>query len=148
MNQYVVVPARFDTGRVLIGGFAATIVITLMMYFGASMMTGAPLDIAGELSGMIGAPWIVGMVIHFALGTVAFSFAYAFVVCRFLPGSAALRGVMWGVILWLVAMLIMGPMMGKGLFMGATPAAIASLAGHIAYGLTLGLIVPIPPERA
>lgn len=137
-----------DIGRTLAGGFAATIVITLMMYFGASMMIGAPMDIAGELARMIGAPWIVGMLIHFVLGTVIFSFAYAMVAPRFLPGNAPIRGMLWGIALWLVAMLMMSPVMGKGLFMGAMPAAVASLVGHLAFGLTLGLIVPVPMKHA
>lgn len=137
-----------ETARILIGGLAATIVITVMMYFGASMMTGAPMDIAGELARMIGAPWVLGMVIHFVLGTVVFSFAYTLVVSKFLLGNGVIRGLIWGVILWLIAMLMMGPMMGKGVFMGAMPAAIASLVGHLAYGLTLGLIVPIARTRS
>ena len=142
MSQTTAIAHHMDTARILMGGFAATIVITFMMYFGASIMIGAPMDIAGELARMIGAPWILGMLIHFALGTATFSFAYAIVAPRFLPGNAAVRGLIWGVVLWLVAMLMMSPMMGKGLFMGATPAAVASLVGHLAYGLTLGMIVP------
>jgi len=137
-----------DVTRTLIGGFAATIVITLMMYFGASMMIGAPMDIAGELARMIGAPWLLGMVMHFVLGTAIFAFAYVFVAPMILPGNAPIRGMTWGIVLWLVAMLMMSPMMGKGLFMGAMPAAVASLVGHLAYGLTLGMIVPIPAKHA
>ena len=133
--------------RVLIGGFAATIVITMMMYFGASMMIGAPMDIAGELSSMIGTPWITGMIAHFVLGTVVFSFAYARLVSGLLPGPPPVRGMIWGVVLWLIAMLIMSPMMGKGLLMGGTKPAVASLLGHLAFGLVLGMIVPIYSKR-
>lgn len=127
--------------QILAGGLVGTIAITVMMYFGAAMMLGAPMDIAGELARMIGVPWMLGLVIHFVLGTVVFSCAYGLVAEKFLPGSGALSGLAWGLLLWLVAMLMMSPMMGKGLFMGAMPPAIASLAGHIAYGLILGAIV-------
>ncbi len=143
-QQSTVHPA---TSKVLIAGFVATIVITLMMYFGAPMMTGKPMDIAGELARMIGMPWMVGMAIHFVLGTVVFSLAYARVAVRFLPGGAAVRGLLWGLLLWLVAMLMMSPMMGKGLFMGGMQAAAASLVGHLAFGLTLGLIVGWPKSH-
>ena len=148
MNKATVTTTPVDVSRILIGGFVGTIAITLMMYFGASMMIGAPMDIAGELAGMIGAPWMLGMVMHFVLGTAIFSLAYAYAAPRFLLGSAPIRGMTWGVALWLVAMLMMSPMMGKGLFMGAMPAAIASLVGHLAYGLTLGMILTIPAKHA
>lgn len=133
--------------RTLAGGLAATLVITAMMYFGAPMMTGAPMDIANELSAMLGVPWLLGMIMHFVLGTVIFSFAYALVVGPRLPGPAAIRGMIWGLVLWLVAMLAMSPMMGKGLFMGGMPPAIASLVGHLAFGLVLGLIVPVSARK-
>lgn len=148
MNNIETADNLVDVTRTLIGGFAATIVVTMMMYFGASMMIGAPMDIAGELSGMIGAPWILGMIMHFVLGTVIFSFAYAMIVVRLLPGPPAVRGMIWGVILWLIAMLMMGPAMGKGFFMGGMQPAGASLVGHLAFGIVLGLIIPISSKRA
>ena len=36
--------------RVLLAGLAATLLLTLMMYKGAPMITGKAMDIAGELS--------------------------------------------------------------------------------------------------
>jgi len=141
MSKSLLSEPHAPVSQILAGGFVGTIAITMMMYFGASMMLGAPMDIAGELAGMIGVPWMLGMVIHFALGTVVFSCAYGLAAARFLPRNGALSGLIWGVLLWLVAMLIMSPIMGKGLFMGAMPPAIASLTGHIAYGLILGVIV-------
>jgi len=141
MSQTFATESHAPVSQILIGGFVGTIFITLMMYFGASMMIGAPMDIAAELARMIGVPWMVGMVMHFILGTVVFSCAYGLVAARFLPGGGVVSGVMWGVFLWLVAMIMMSPMMGKGLFMGAMPPAMASLFGHMAYGLTLGKIV-------
>ena len=134
--------ASLPHGWILIGGFAATVVITLMMYFGARMMLGAPMDIAGELGAMLGLPWPVGMAIHFALGTVVFSYIYSFIGNR-LPGPNVVGGVLWGILLWVVAMLVTSPMMGKGFFMGGIPAAMASLLGHVAYGAVLALIVPV-----
>ena len=135
------------TSRTLAGGLVATIVVTAMMYFGASMMLGAPMDIAGELAAVLGIPWSLGMVVHFMIGTVVFSFAYALVVGPRLPGHAAIRGLIWGFVLWLLAMLAMSPMMGKGMFMGAMPQAVASLLGHLAYGVVLGLIVPVSARQ-
>jgi hypothetical protein len=133
--------------RILLGGVASTVVVTMMMYFGARMMLGAPMDIAGELSGMLGLPWMAGMVMHLVLGMVVFSFAYALIVGPRLPGNAVVRGLIWGTLLWIVAMLVMSPMMGKGIFMGAMPPAVASLMGHLAMGVVLALIVPVSAGR-
>jgi hypothetical protein len=47
------------------------------------------------------------------------------------------------VILWLLAQLIVMPMMGGGVFsakMGGLMTAIGSLIGHVAYGALLGAI--------
>ncbi len=142
------ITARPNIGRILIAGFVATIILTLMMYFVAPMMTGAAMDIAGELSKMIGVPWMAGMVMHFMLGTVVFSLAYAWLVVDYLPGNAAVRGLLWGLILWMPAMLMVGPMIGKGLFMGSMPGAVSSLVGHLAFGLALGLIIDLPRSRS
>ena len=141
----VIIEERTDVSplRIIAGGFASTVVVTMMMYVGARMMLGAPMDIAGELAGMLSVPWAAGMVMHFVLGTFVFSFAYALIVGPRLPGNAVFRGLTWGVALWLVAMLVMSPMMGKGLFMGGMPPAIASLMGHAVMGIVLALIVPV-----
>ena len=133
--------------RVLAGGFAATVVVTMMMYFGARMMLGAPMDIAAELGAMLNMSWCVGMMMHFIIGTVIFSFAYALIVGPLLPGSAVARGLTYGALLWLVAMLAMSPMMGQGIFMGAMPPAAASLMGHLAMGVVLALIVPVSARK-
>ena len=61
MSQAIAREHHFENGRFLIGGFAATIVITMMMYFGAPIMTEAPMDIAGELARMLGVPWMLGL---------------------------------------------------------------------------------------
>ncbi len=46
------------------GGFAATAVMTFMMYFVAPMMIGQPMDIAAMLGSMLGDSWALGMMAH------------------------------------------------------------------------------------
>ena len=127
--------------RVLLAGLAATLLLTLMMYKGAPMITGKAMDIAGELGAMMALPWGMGMAVHFILGVLMFPAAYVLFAQSRLPGTAVVTGILWGLLLWVVAMLIMSPMMGKGIFMGAAPAAITSLMGHAAYGGVLGAII-------
>jgi uncharacterized membrane protein YagU involved in acid resistance len=130
--------------RGLLAGFVATVLLTMMMYFGAPMMIGKPMDIAAHLGAMMGGAWTAGMIVHFILGTVLFPIGFLVLVYRRIAGAAWLKGVVWGITLWLAAMVVVMPLTGGGLFMGAMPSAVASLAGHIVYGAVLGAIIGQP----
>jgi uncharacterized membrane protein YagU involved in acid resistance len=113
-----------------------------MMYKVAPMMTGRTMDIAAMLGQMLGG-WAMGMAMHFINGTVIFPLAYALLLYRFLPGPPVVKGMVWGVILWLIAQVMVMPMMGAGFFSmkaGGMIAAMASLIGHLVYGSLLGSI--------
>lgn len=131
-----------NIGKALLGGFAGTLAMTIMMYVTAPMM-GLNMDIAAMLGGMLGIGWAGGMVMHFVNGTVIFPLIYALALYSRLPGSPTVRGTVWGLVLWLVAQVVVMPMMGGGLFsaaMGGMMAAAGSLVGHAVYGALLGLI--------
>lgn len=144
---------RPDVGRAVLGGFAGTILITLMMYFVAPMMTGAPMDIAAMLGSMLGGSWIAGMTLHFINGTVIFPLIYVFALYGVLPGGPTVKGTIWGLVLWLLAQIMVMPMMGGGFFSanaGGLPAVIGSFIGHAVYGATLGAVTghPVPARPA
>ena len=125
------------------GGLAGTIMLTMMMRFVAPFMLGHPMDVAGMLGNMMGGSWAMGMVMHFVNGTVIFPLIYAFLLYRLLPGRPAVKGLVWGVVLWLGLQLIAMPMMEGGLFSmnaGGMKAAIVALVGHLVYGSLLGSI--------
>ena len=135
--------------RAALGGFVGTLVMTAMMYMVAPMM-GLHMDIAAMLGSMLGGSWIAGMVMHFVNGSVIFPAIYAYVLYAHLPGSPAIRGTIWGLVLWLVAQTLVMPMMGAGLFssaMGGAMAAMGSLIGHVLYGSLLGVIASAPESR-
>jgi uncharacterized membrane protein YagU involved in acid resistance len=137
--------------KLFLGGLAGTAVMTLMMYFVAPMMLGQPMDIATMLGSVMGGSWALGMVAHFMNGAVIFPLVFAFVAASLLPGSATVKGVGWGVVLWLVAQLVVMPMMGAGVFSanaGGMMAAVASLMGHVVYGGLLGTIGGAPARTA
>lgn len=132
-----------DTGRAMFGGFVGTVAITLLMYFVAPMMTGQPMDIAAMLGALLGGSWIAGMVLHFVNGTVIFPLLYTHALYPVLPGGPTTKGVVWGLVLWLLAQIMVMPMMGGGFFSanaGGLPAVMGSLMGHIVYGALLGAI--------
>lgn len=110
--------------RSMAGGFVGTAVMTAMMYLVAPMM-GLHMDIAQMLGSVLGNNWTAGMMMHFVNGTVIFPLLYAYVI------------------LWLVAQVMVMPMMGGGFFsmaMGGMMAAMGSLVGHLLYGGILGAI--------
>lgn len=105
---------RPSLSRTVLGGLAGTIVMTLMMYFVSPMM-GVKMDIAASLGSMLGGSWTLGMMMHFLNGTIIFPLIYAFLLFRLLPGGPLTKGAIWGVILWLLAQVVVMPMMGAGL---------------------------------
>jgi len=80
------------------------------------------------------------------MGIIIFPLIYAYVVFHFVPGSPTVRGIIWGVALWLVAATVIMPMAGAGFFManiGGMMAAMAALLGHVVYGAILGKITGV-----
>lgn len=140
---------RPSTGKAILAGFVATVVLTLIMYYVAPMMIGGPMDVAQMLSDMLGGlGWTVGMIVHFILGSIVFPLIYVYVLYPYLPGAPWLKGTIWGAILWLITELVVIPMAGAGLFHTQHPAgitaAVASLLGHLVYGAILGAIAGGP----
>jgi len=134
---------RPSLARSIAGGAAGTVVMTMLMRFVAPLMLGHPMDIASMLGNMMGGSWTLGMAVHILNGVIIFPLAYALVAFRFLPGAPVLRGVFWGVVLWLAAETIVMPAAGAGFFsseIGGTKAALAALMGHLVYGASLGFI--------
>jgi len=132
--------------RVMLAGFVGTTVMTLMMYFVAPLLLGAPMDIAALLGDVTGIGWTGGMALHFLLGSVLFPLAYM-AGFEWLPGEGWSRGLVFGLLLWLLAESLVMPLAGAGFFhsgTGGAMAAIVSLLGHAVYGLLLGGIAGRP----
>jgi len=136
------VQMRPNIGRTVLGGFAGTLAITLLMYKGAPMMGLPKMDIAAMLGQVLGG-WTTGMMMHIVNGVVIFPLIYAYLLFSRLPGPPVTKGILWGVALWLVAGVAVMPMMGGGLFgtaNGGMVTAAAMLIGHLVYGALLGWI--------
>src|SRR6516164_2103687 len=102
--------------RALFAGVVATAAMTLMAYFVAPLMLGHPMDIAQMLAGLIGGSWTMGLFMHLINGVIVFPLIYLFVLYRFLPGAPWLRGILWGVALWITLEIVLLPMTGAGVF--------------------------------
>jgi len=129
--------------QAVIGGLAGTILMTLLMYYVAPMMMSGPLDIATMLGDMMGMGPRGGMLAHFLIGAVALPAVFAMVLWDKLPGGSGwMKGLVFGVALWLIAQLVVMPMAGAGMFSANHPeqmmALVGSLMGHAVYGMVLG----------
>jgi uncharacterized membrane protein YagU involved in acid resistance len=142
---------NFNLSRAIAAGFIGTLVMTMVMMFAPAM--GLPkMDIAAMLGSMFAAQppamgsgfWLFGFGMHLMIGVAVLSSGFA-LVNSYLPTSSSLvRGLFFGVGVWLMAQLIVMPMMGAGLFSSNLPRgmmmAAGSLIGHLIYGGIVGLV--------
>ena len=107
MNQLVATTSiliKANWVRALIGGFVGTVIFTLMGKFVAPQVIGEPMDVAALLAPIFGGSHTAGAIAHFVNGTVVFPIAYLIFGLRYLPGPALLRGAIFLIFLYLVAM--------------------------------------------
>jgi len=147
-------------GRAIVAGLVATAVMTMLIYMAPHM--GMPnMDIAGMLGSMMNGgqapammsgPWLIGMMMHFVLGTLVFPLFYAYFVYGLLPGKPWAKGLIWGVALWAVMQVMPLPMMGKGFFASKTPEPLlfvmGTLMGHLLYGAVFGALAGQQAQRS
>lgn len=123
-------------------GLVGTVVMTAIGLWVAPMMGIPRMNPAEMLAGAMGGNAVLGWVAHFMIGAIL-AVIYA-VVAPALPGPPAVRGAVYGLAPWLMAMLIVMPMMGMPMFGGAMAGAMGSLIGHLVYGAVVGSIYGQP----
>ncbi len=137
---------HFSIQSALTAGFIATIAMTVFTYMAPLM--GFEMNIPKMLSATMGAPLAVGWIAHFMIGGIlAVGYAAIFLV-KINKSSDYKTGALFGVIPWLMAQLVVMPMMSSlnggsfisGLFSGSVLIAMTSLIGHLIYGAALGSI--------
>ncbi|MCB2199070.1 DUF1440 domain-containing protein [bacterium] len=134
---------RFNLISALLAGFAGTAVMTVMMKL-APMMGMPKMNVPGMLAGFMHVPLFVGWLAHFMIGTTL-AFLYAILWATRGSITGWLKGSLFGLIPWLMAQIIVMPMMGAPLFSGSVMMAAGSLVGHLLYGAVVGLIyTPLP----
>lgn len=126
----------------LVAGFAATVVLSLIMVVKGMMGVMPELDVAAMIGMMMGASVAVGWVIHFMIGTIVWGGGFA-VLYDVIPGNSAIaKGVLFRIAAWIGMMIVIMPMAGAGLFgldMGMM-APIMTLVLHIVFGAVLGFV--------
>lgn len=136
---------NFSVKSALFSGVAATIAMTVFTLMAPLM--GIEMDIPAMLSGTMGAPIIIGWAAHFMIGIIlALSFA-AIYYPKFGSKNKIKSGIIFSIIPWLMSQVVIMPMMSimnggsyfSGFFSGSIILAMASLMGHLLFGVVLGL---------
>lgn len=122
--------------KAALAGIAGTIAMTIAATFAAPMMGLPKMDVPGMLASVMGGLLPLGWAAHFMIGTVL-AVGYALVQAK-IPGPTIVRGALYGLVPWLMAQIIVMPMMGMGFFSGAFAPALGSLIGHLIYGAVIG----------
>lgn len=130
-----------SVGKGMIGGIAATAVLSGLMLMKSAMGVMPQLDVIQMLSMMMGVSLAVAWMLHFGIGAmwgVLYALGY-----RLIPGgSAVAKGLLFGAGAWLLMMVMVMPMAGAGLFgmkMGLM-APMMTLVVHLIFGAVLGLV--------
>jgi hypothetical protein len=126
--------------RAVFGGFVGTALMTFMMYFVAPTM-GPHTDNRHHAEFDAGRhSWTAGLFMHFLNASLIFPALFVYLLYGWLPGPMIVKGIAWGLTLWLIAQSVVLPKRGGGFFsgaMGGMTAVVASLIGHFLYGLAL-----------
>ncbi len=125
--------------RALVAGAVGTAVMTMLML--AAPMMGMPKMAIGEMLGsFLGIGSAAGWMMHGAIGLVL-AVIYGLVLGGRLQGTPAARGALYGFLVFVMAQVIVMPMMGAGFFSGGAIALImGSLMGHLLYGGVVGAL--------
>lgn len=135
-----------DTKRAAAAGAIATASMTALLMVEPSI--GLPKIAIGEIvSSMMSAVsshipvgaaggWIIDLVVG-----ILFALIYAGYLERRLPGGPLVRGLLFGVLVFIVAQLVFAPLTGSGVFSGGDVELLAGgLLGHLVYGSVVGYI--------
>jgi uncharacterized membrane protein YagU involved in acid resistance len=134
-------------GRAAVAGIVGTIAMTVIGAWIAPLMGMPRMNPAEMLAGAMGGNAALGWAGHFMIGIVL-AVGYS-LVAGSLPGAPALRGALYGVAPWLMAQIVVMPMMGMPLFSGSAVMAMGSLVGHLVYGAVVGGVYgPVSAPRA
>ena len=130
--------------RAVLAGLAGTALMTMLM-LGAPVMGLPPMAVGEMLGGFLHIGAAAGWVMHVMIGVVL-AVGYALFAAPRLRGPVAVRGIVYGVAVFLMAQLVVMPMMGAGVFSGGNvPMIMGSLIGHLVYGAALGVVYAAEP---
>ncbi len=133
---------NINFGRAALAGIIGTVMMTVVGLYAAPLMGIPAMNPADMLADQMGGNAVLGWIGHFMIGVI-FAEVYA-VVAGSLPGPVVVRGALFALAPWLLAQVVVMPMMGMGLFSGDMTMAMGSLIGHIINGGVVGAVYGQP----
>jgi hypothetical protein len=127
---------NINIGRTVAAGMIGTAVMTVVGLYVVPIMGLPPMNPAVMLAGAMGGSLALGWMAHFMIG-VTLAAGYA-LVGGALPGPGFVRGALYGIAPFLMAQIVVMPMMGMPVFSGSAAMAMGSLVGHLVYGGFVG----------
>ena len=115
--------------RAALAGIIGTVMMTVVGLYAAPLMGIPAMNPADMLADQMGGNAVLGWMGHFMIGVI-FAEVYA-VVAGFLPGPVVVRGALFALAPWLLALVVVMPMSGTGLVSGHLTRALGSCMGHI-----------------
>ena len=146
--------SKFELKSALLAGFVGTVVMTIFTFIAPLM--GFEMNIPKMLAGTMGLSTIFGWIVHFMIGEIL-AINYAAVFLKAIKADSSIKsGVIFGLIPWLAAQIMVMPMMTimnggdylSGFFSGSILIASASFMGHLIYGAIIGAIYEPEPIHA
>lgn len=131
---------RVNYTKVIGAGIVGTLAMTAMGVWIAPMMGIGKMNPADMLASQMGGNVLLGWMGHLMIGVIL-ALIYAAVAARRLPGPPAVRGALFAIAPWLMAQVVVMPMMGMPLFSGSAMVAGGSMLGHVVYGAVVGGII-------
>ena len=126
----------------IIAGLIATVVLSALIMIKAQMGVMPDLDVIALLAAMMGTGAATGWVLHFLIGA-----GYGVIFSRISRSDtrrrAMTKGILLGLAGWVAMMILLLPVMGKGLFGLSMPSEtmlvpLATLMLHAVFGAVLG----------
>ena len=135
-------------GKGILAGFVATIALSALMIIKTAMSMMPHLNAIKMLStmahGFIGTPAVplVGWVLHFMIGSLAWGILFALLYDHIPLRSSTGKGLAFATAAWLLMMVMVMPMAGAGIFglhLGVG-APVATLILHWVFGAVMGAV--------
>ncbi|HUX60150.1 MAG TPA: DUF6789 family protein [Ignavibacteriaceae bacterium] len=145
---------QINLNSAIVSGIAATAAMTLFMFMAPLM--GLKMNIPAMLASTMGLPIVFGWIAHFMVGIIL-ALIYSLIYLRITKRKGSLKsGAVFSLFPWLMAQIVIIPMMSvmngmsfmTGLFSGSLLLAMASLAGHLIYGIVLGMLYNSGEEKS
>jgi len=126
----------------LIGGFVGSAVLAVVFVMKGMMGIMPEMNIIMMLSDMMKMGAAMGWAAHFMIGTIVWGGIFAVANNSIPGGTQTLKGVVLGIVAWLMMMIVVMPMAGGGFFgmnFGMMGFAMPLML-HIIFGAVMGFV--------